>query len=120
MEADTLYGDAGNDLLLGSKSDDVLVDGGGRDTSNGDDGADTLNSGDGNDTMRGGNGDDRFFGGADNDVIAAHVRQVGLLSSRIVGAFGHEAASSGCPNVLAEVGFPRPAAPELIAFGGVD
>ncbi|CUH80068.1 Hemolysin-type calcium-binding repeat-containing protein [Tropicibacter naphthalenivorans] len=56
--ADTLRGDAGDNLLSGNAGADSLWGGAGRDV---------LSGGDGADTLIGGAGDDRLFGGADAD-----------------------------------------------------
>ncbi|MGB0695292.1 MAG: DUF4114 domain-containing protein [Rhodospirillaceae bacterium] len=57
---DTLYGEAGDDLLKGNGGDDYL-DGG--------TGQDVLRGGTGNDTLDGGEGDDRLHGGMGNDIL---------------------------------------------------
>ncbi|MGG5817819.1 tandem-95 repeat protein [Falsiroseomonas sp. HW251] len=48
--ADTLVGDAADDVIRGLKGNDRLLGGGGRDTIWGDDGADTIDGGSGTDT----------------------------------------------------------------------
>jgi len=57
---DTIYGDAGDNLLQGGLSRDTLL---------GNDGADTLEGQDGNDLLRGGTGDDTINGGIGNDTL---------------------------------------------------
>lgn len=59
---DSLYGDAGDDVVLAGTGDD-LVDGG--------DGWDHLSGGDGNDTLDGGPGEDVFDGGPGDDRVEA-------------------------------------------------
>ncbi len=70
--ADELYGDAGNDTLDGGEGDDKLEGGAGNDTLNGGPGNDTLYGGAGGDDLTGGDGEDAFFlaPGKDSDVIA--------------------------------------------------
>jgi Ca2+-binding RTX toxin-like protein len=58
--ADTLTGDAGNNILSGWTGNDTL---------NGGAGADALFGGDGNDTLNGGAGADQLTGGAGNDTF---------------------------------------------------
>ena len=86
-DADTLWGDGGNDVLDGGGGADFLFGGDGNDTVIGGQGADTMHGdagndtiyggddidtifgGDGNDYIEGGRGDDSIFGGLGNDII---------------------------------------------------
>ncbi|WP_291987231.1 calcium-binding protein [Candidatus Accumulibacter sp. ACC007] len=76
--ADTIMGNAGNDILIGGGGNDRLEGGAGNDTLKGGTGNDTLDGGSGNDTLNGGSGnandglgnDTYLFGRGDgNDTI---------------------------------------------------
>ncbi len=76
--ADTIMGNAGNDILIGGGGNDRLEGGAGDDTLKGGTGNDTLDGGSGNDTLNGGSGnandglgnDTYLFGRGDgNDTI---------------------------------------------------
>lgn len=69
MNADTLRGSDGPDLLSGGFGNDDLLGRGGNDTLNGGQGNDTLNGAAGDDTIAGGYGNDLVFGGDGNDRI---------------------------------------------------
>jgi Ca2+-binding RTX toxin-like protein len=58
---DTLYGNAGNNVLIGLDGDDILKGGGG---------ADTLDAGDGADILKGGGGADSLNGGLGIDTVS--------------------------------------------------
>lgn len=68
-EADTLSGDAGNDLLLGMRGNDALSGGEGADVLYGNSGDDKIDGGSGNDTIYGGKGNDVIVDGTGNDVV---------------------------------------------------
>ena len=77
-DADTIYGDAGNDSISGDQGDDLVDGGAGNDQIDGGqgnnllyggDGDDTLSAGAGNDTIYGGAGDDSLIGGAGDDFL---------------------------------------------------
>jgi Ca2+-binding RTX toxin-like protein len=82
-DADTAYGNQGNDDLQGRGGDDYLVGGLGADVLYGDagtrtpgddqlfggDGGDQLHGNEGNDVLIGGKGDDSLEGGAGDDVL---------------------------------------------------
>lgn len=73
-QADTIYGEGGNDTLGSSTAplgngDDYIDGGTGNDTLYGGNGADTLLGGEGNDTLLGGNGPDTLIGGAGDDTL---------------------------------------------------
>ncbi len=67
--ADFLFGGDGNDTLIGGQGDDTLHGDTGNDTIYGGDGIDTIFGGDGNDYIEGGRGDDAILGGLGNDII---------------------------------------------------
>jgi Ca2+-binding RTX toxin-like protein len=83
--AEFLYGGTGNDVIFGRGGDDFMDGGTGDDYLYGDDGADQIIGGDGNDVIYGGNGDDEVFAGAGNDYIDA-----GSGSNRILGGDGYD------------------------------
>ena len=68
--ADTLTGDAGDNILIGGAGADTLAGGAGDDVIEGGAGNDALTGGAGIDDLEGGTGDDLLTGGADDDVIA--------------------------------------------------
>jgi serralysin len=67
--ADTIIGNAANNMLDGAAGNDTLTGGAGDDTLNGEAGNDTLNGGGGFDTLNGGTGDDRLNGDAGGDIL---------------------------------------------------
>ena len=67
--ADFLFGGDGNDTVIGGQGDDTMHGDAGNDTIYGGDGIDTIFGGDGNDYMEGGRGDDSMLGGLGNDII---------------------------------------------------
>lgn len=70
--ANTLYGNAGTNVLSGGGGNDALFGNAGTDTLNGDDGNDFLDGGAGTDEFHGGTGDDVFIadgGGSAQDVV---------------------------------------------------
>lgn len=67
--ADTIYGDAGNNVLRGGAGDDTLAGQGGDDQLFGSLGNDSLSGGNDNDTIHGEDGNDRIFANAGNDII---------------------------------------------------
>ncbi len=66
--ADFLFGGDGNDTILGGQGADTLHGDAGNDTIYGGDDLDTIFGGDGNDYIEGGRGDDSIFGGLGNDI----------------------------------------------------
>jgi len=68
---DTLFGDAGNDVLNGGLGDDLLIGGDGNDTLDGAVGNDHLYGQAGNDTLIGGVGNNILVGGDGNDTLVA-------------------------------------------------
>ena len=79
--AQTLTGNAGQDLIFG---------GGGNDTINGNAQDDRLDGGDGNDTVNGGDGNDTIAGGAGADVLNG-----GNDADTITGDSGNDAVNGG-------------------------
>lgn len=69
MNADVIYGEAGNDHLLSKRGDNVLYGGAGDDTLVAEDGDDTMFGGDGVDAFSAGTGNAVIDGGADEDLI---------------------------------------------------
>ena len=67
--ADFLFGGDGNDTVIGGQGDDTMHGDAGNDTMYGGDGIDGMFGGDGNDYMEGGRGDDSMLGGLGNDII---------------------------------------------------
>ncbi len=61
FDADTIYGDAGDDRIFGQTDNDKLYGGEGIDTLDGGEGDDTLDGGAGNDTLLGAIGDDHLI-----------------------------------------------------------
>ena len=83
--ADTLRGDAGNNVLVAMGGGDVMHGGAGDDTMDGGAGNDDLDGGDGNDLMRAGLGNDSAVGGIGADVMYA-----GAGDDSMNGAGGHD------------------------------
>jgi len=69
LDADKLFGGAGNDTFYGGGGDDIIRGGMGQDLLFGDDGADLLFGGAGNDRLHGGAGEDSLNGGTGNDTL---------------------------------------------------
>ena len=66
---DLVRGNSGNDVLSGARGFDTLEGNSGRDTLLGDNGNDILIGGSGNDSLIGGNNNDYLDGGAGNDIL---------------------------------------------------
>ena len=71
-DADTLYGNDGNDRTRGQDGADTISGGNGNDELRGDDGNDLLRGDAGNDTLHGNDGADIINGGAQDDEIFGH------------------------------------------------
>ena len=71
LNADTLYGAGGNDVLIGGAGANVIGGNAGNDSITGGSGAETLAGDAGVDTINGAGGADTITGGAGNDVINA-------------------------------------------------
>ena len=67
--ADSLTGNASDNILDGGKGNDTLLGMGGNDTLLGGDGRDSLDGGAGADSLDGGAGDDTLSGGSGNDTL---------------------------------------------------
>lgn len=65
----TLYGDAGNDIIIGGEEADLIYGGKGNDYVYAGDGRNAVYAGAGNDVLVGGYDNDRLFGDAGNDYI---------------------------------------------------
>ena len=81
--ADTLTGNADNNVLDGGGGSDTLNGEAGADTLWGGGGADTLNGGGGADTLKGGGGADTLNGGNGNDTASYLESNAGVLVSLI-------------------------------------
>ncbi len=88
--ADTLNGNADDNIFSGLGGNDILVGGGGNDTLLGGDGADVLDGGIGNDSMDGGNGNDVYHLDSTGDVAQEN---------------GSPGAAGGVDTVYASVNF---------------
>ncbi|WP_162559093.1 cadherin domain-containing protein [Sphingorhabdus sp. EL138] len=84
--ADTITGNADDNILKGNRGDDTLTGLTGADVLVGDDGDDTLDGGVGEDNLDGGDGNDLIKGGADKDVLAGGEGNDILLGDDGVGA----------------------------------
>ncbi len=93
--ADTLTGDAGDNVLTGLSGNDVLNGLAGNDILVGDAGVDTLSGGDGNDTILGGAENDAVSGGTGDDVLDG---QSG--NDTLNGGSGNDALTGGSGNDL--------------------
>jgi Ca2+-binding RTX toxin-like protein len=71
FDADTIYGDAGDDQIFGQTDNDKLYGGADHDLLDGGPGDDTLEGGEGNDVLDAGDGRDTLDGGAGNDSLLA-------------------------------------------------
>ena len=80
---DSLFGGDGNDRLLGGLGFDRLFGGSGNDFLDGGIGGDRLEGGSGNDTLAGGDGNDALFGGLGNDRLVG-----GAGKDQLVGGLG--------------------------------
>lgn len=83
--ADTLRGDAGNNVLIAYGGGDAMHGGAGDDNMDGGAGNDDMDGGDGNDLMRAGLGNDSVVGGIGADVMYA-----GAGDDSMNGAGGHD------------------------------
>ncbi len=84
--ADTITGNADENILKGNRGDDTLTGLTGADVLVGDDGDDTLDGGVGEDNLDGGAGNDLIKGGADKDVLVGGDGNDILLGDDGVGA----------------------------------
>ncbi len=84
--ADTITGNADNNILKGNRGDDTLTGLTGADVLVGDDGDDTLDGGVGEDNLDGGAGNDLIKGGDGKDVLAGGNGNDILLGDDGVGA----------------------------------
>lgn len=99
LNADTINGFAGddvisgltqNDTLNGGSGNDRISGGSGDDTLNGNSGNDQLHGRSGNDTVRGGTGNDRLNGGSGNDQLNG-----GAGNDRLLGGSGDDVLNGG-------------------------
>jgi Ca2+-binding RTX toxin-like protein len=116
-QADTLYGDGGDDTLNGLGGDDKLFPGAGNDTVNGGEGNDrifdpdgdnTLNGDAGNDILYAGGGTDTLNGGDGNDTLSGaggdDVVNGGDGRDRLYGNAGNDTLDGGAENDNAQGG----------------
>ncbi|WP_371346033.1 cadherin-like domain-containing protein [Ancylobacter sp. IITR112] len=99
MQANKIFGDAGDDVIRGGMradqldggdGDDTLQGGFGDDILKGDAGNDTLQGGLGNDTLDGGEGDDALYGGIGNDTLKG-----GVGDDLLKGGLGNDTLDGG-------------------------
>lgn len=99
VEADTLIGFSGNDVIRAGAGADFLIGGEGNDFVNGNEGADTIDGGLGGDTLRGGrgadvisgeSGDDQLYGDNGDDVLNG-----GTGSDTLNGNLGNDTLDGG-------------------------
>lgn len=70
IHIESIFGDAGDDIITGSDSDDIIFGGSGNNTLNGGKGSDTVIGGIGQDNViEGGIGADTLFGNGGNDTL---------------------------------------------------
>jgi Ca2+-binding RTX toxin-like protein len=86
IDNDTLYGEAGDDLIQASAGNDILYGGIGNDDLRGEAGADVIYGQDGNDKLLGGDGIDTLSGGSGSDSLAG-----GLGADKLSGGSGADA-----------------------------
>lgn len=97
--SNTLYGDAGNDIIFGGNGADLIYGGAGNDYIYGGLGRNAIYGGKGNDVIIGGNGDERLFGDAGNDTIYG-----GFGDDTIHGGAGNDKIYGGLGNDRIETG----------------
>lgn len=79
--AETLSGDAADDVIDGLGGDDSIAGGAGNDTLTGGAGNDTIDGGIHNDIVSGGDGNDSLFGGSFNDTVFGGAGDDNILGS---------------------------------------
>ncbi len=98
-EADTMFGEAGNDYLDGQGGDDTIDGGADNDLLLGGLGNDQLAGGAGNDRLQGGEGDDQQDGGEGSDVLfgeaGSDVLHGGAGSDYLIGGLGDDTLDGG-------------------------
>jgi len=89
----SVYGNAGDNVLSGVGGDDYVVGLGGNDTLNGGDGNDAMDGGAGNDILNGDAGADYLVGGLGNDMLNG-----GADADRLFGDAGDDSLNGGDGN----------------------
>ncbi|MDP1612945.1 MAG: VCBS domain-containing protein [Sulfuritalea sp.] len=101
-EADTIYGEAGNDIIDGQGGDDIIDAGADNDLVFGGLGNDRIAGGTGNDQLQGGEGDDLLDGGADADTLFGQAGNDTLLggagNDQLQGGEGDDLLDGGSEN----------------------
>lgn len=87
---DTIYGDSGADSVDGGTGDDLIAGRSGQDTLLGNDGTDTIFGGSGPDSIRGGNGADFIRGNQGSDSLFGDAD-----NDTIIGGAGRDSISGG-------------------------
>ena len=93
VDADKMYGGAGNDTLYGANGDDLLHGELGNDKLYGDAGNDQLFGAEGEDALYGGIGNDTLSGGSDNDQLYGENGD-----DTLIGGAGNDTLSGGSGN----------------------
>jgi Ca2+-binding RTX toxin-like protein len=100
--ADTLIGNAGDDVLRGLGGDDGVFGQSGNDILDGGDGNDSIAGADGNDLISGGLGHDNIGGGLGNDTIDGgdgdDIIGGGFGADSITGGTGNDVVAGGADN----------------------
>jgi Ca2+-binding RTX toxin-like protein len=101
LQANTLWGNGGDDLIRALAGDDKVYGDEGDDFLFGGDGRDVLDGGDGNDTLWGEQGDDALSGGIDNDLLSG-----GAGNDDLLGNAGNDSlyGGSGNDNLFGQAG----------------
>ena len=98
-QADTMYGDAGDDVIDGQGGDDVIDGGADNDLLLGGLGNDVIAGGTGNDQLQGGQGDDALDGGEGIDVLFGEAGndtlQGGAGNDYLIGGLGDDQLAGG-------------------------
>ncbi len=98
----TLYGEAGNDIIIGGEQADLIYGDKGNDYIYGGDGRNAIYGGAGNDVIIGGYDNDRLFGDAGNDYIFGldddDVIEAGAGNDHIYGGGGYDTIEVGLGN----------------------
>jgi Ca2+-binding RTX toxin-like protein len=101
LQANTLWGNGGDDLVRGLAGDDKVYGDEGDDFLFGGDGRDGLDGGEGNDTLWGEQGDDALVGGIDHDLLSG-----GAGNDDLFGGDGTDAlyGGSGSDDLFGQAG----------------
>ena len=86
----TIYGNAGDDILNGKDKDDTINGGNGNDTIYAGNGDDNVGGDDGDDTLYGDDGDDTLYGGSGNDNL-----QGDNGNDTLIGGTGNDTLNGG-------------------------